>query len=53
VDLRTAILTFGRAEGTILKVERFLNHRIEPKIMQNVGRQLAAPSQPGGEIELA
>lgn len=29
------------AEGPILKVDRFLNHRVEPSLMADVGRQMA------------
>jgi xanthine phosphoribosyltransferase len=41
VDLRTAIDSLATVDGPILKVDRFLNHRVEPSLMANVGRQLA------------
>ena len=41
VDLRTAIDTMSTVEGPILKVDRFLNHRVEPSLMAGVGRQMA------------
>jgi xanthine phosphoribosyltransferase len=41
VDLRTAIDTLATVDGPILKVDRFLNHRVEPELMANVGRELA------------
>ncbi|MDH3399106.1 MAG: xanthine phosphoribosyltransferase [Acidimicrobiia bacterium] len=42
VDLRTAIDSMATVEGTILKVDRFLNHRVDPSLMAQVGRQIAA-----------
>jgi xanthine phosphoribosyltransferase len=42
VDLRTAIESFATVDGPILKVDRFLNHRVEPALMAGVGRHLAA-----------
>lgn len=41
VDLRTAIDSMATVEGPILKVDRFLNHRVEPSLMADVGRQMA------------
>jgi xanthine phosphoribosyltransferase len=41
VDLRTAIDSMATVEGPILKVDRFLNHRVEPSLMAEVGRQIA------------
>ena len=49
VDLRTAINSMATVEGPILKVDRFLNHRVEPSLMADVGRQMAellCPLQP-------
>jgi xanthine phosphoribosyltransferase len=40
--LRAAILERGRVEGTLLKVDDFLNHRVEPALMRAVGSDLAA-----------
>jgi xanthine phosphoribosyltransferase len=39
--LRTAILERGRVEGPLLKVDDFLNHRVEPLLMRAVGREIA------------
>jgi len=42
VDLRTAIVSLATVDGPILRVDRFLSHRVEPSLMVDVGRQLAA-----------
>lgn len=39
--LRTAILERGRVEGPLLKVDDFLNHRIEPSLMRAIGQSVA------------
>ncbi len=39
--LRTAILERGRVEGTLLKVDEFLNHRVDAALMMAIGRELA------------
>ncbi len=41
MDLRSAIESLATVDGEILKVERFLNHRIDPDIMEGVGRDIA------------
>ncbi len=41
MDLLTAIDSMASVEGPILKVDRFLNHRVEPSLMADVGRQMA------------
>ncbi len=46
VDLRTAIDSLASVEGPILKVDRFLNHRVEPSLMADVGRQIASLLEP-------
>ncbi len=46
VDLRTAIESLATVDGPILKVDRFLNHRVEPALMASVGRQLATLLDP-------
>jgi len=46
VDLRYAIDSMATVEGPILKVDRFLNHRVEPSLMAGVGRQIAAMLEP-------
>lgn len=40
--LRTAILERGRVEGPLLKVDDFLNHRVEPQLLRAVGEAIAA-----------
>lgn len=40
--LRAAILERGRVEGTLLKVDDFLNHRVDPHLIAAVGSDLAA-----------
>lgn len=40
--LRDAILAHGRVEGPLLKVDDFLNHRVDPGLMRAVGADLAA-----------
>lgn len=39
--LRDAILTRGRIEGPLLKVDDFLNHRVDPALMRSIGLELA------------
>jgi xanthine phosphoribosyltransferase len=39
--LRTAIFERARVEGTLLKVDDFLNHRVDPGIIAAVGADLA------------
>jgi xanthine phosphoribosyltransferase len=49
VDLRAAIDSLATVEGPILKVDRFLNHRVEPALMAGVGKEIAlllAPLEP-------
>lgn len=49
MDLRTAIDRYASVEGEIVKVDGFLNHRVDPEVMADVGRRLAAligPHQP-------
>jgi xanthine phosphoribosyltransferase len=40
--LRTAIAERGRVEGPLLKVDEFLNHRVEPQLMAAIGETIAA-----------
>lgn len=40
--LRQAILERGRVEGTLLKVDDFLNHRVDTRLIAAVGDDLAA-----------
>ena len=39
--LRAAIMRWGRVEGTLLKVDDFLNHRVDPDLIVGVGNSLA------------
>jgi xanthine phosphoribosyltransferase len=39
--LRAAIMRWGRVEGTLLKVDDFLNHRVDPDLIVGVGDALA------------
>lgn len=39
--LREAILRWGRVEGDLLKVDDFLNHRVDPDLIVAVGQSLA------------
>ncbi len=41
-QLRRAIFERGRVEGSLLKVDHFLNHRVEPGLIAAVGADLAA-----------
>jgi xanthine phosphoribosyltransferase len=40
--LHRAILERGRVEGALLKVDDFLNHRVDPGLMRAIGDDLAA-----------
>jgi xanthine phosphoribosyltransferase len=46
VDLQDIIATRSRVEGDLLLVDDFLNHRVDPVIMAQVGRDLAAAYEP-------
>lgn len=39
--LRAAIVAHGRVEGTLLRVDDFLNHRVDPDLMTAIGDSLA------------
>jgi xanthine phosphoribosyltransferase len=39
--LRAAVDREGRVEGQLLMVDRFLNHRVEPKLLDAIGSDLA------------
>ena len=41
MNLRDAIATQGRIEGTIVRVDGFLNHRVDPDVIASVGRDVA------------
>ncbi len=42
MDLRTAVTERARIEGNLVLVDEFLNHRVEPQVIESVGRELAA-----------
>lgn len=42
VDLRTAVAERARIEGNLVLVDEFLNHRVEPAVIDSVGRALSA-----------
>ena len=42
VQLRAALLERGRVEDSLLKVDDFLNHRVEPSLLTAIGETLAA-----------
>ena len=45
-ELRRAILEHGRVEGNLLKVDDFLNHRVEPGLITSIGAHLVAEFDP-------
>ncbi len=42
MNLREAILTHATVDGDIVKVDGFLNHRVDPVVIEGVGAQIAA-----------
>ncbi len=42
MDLRTAVEQRARVEGNLVLVDEFLNHRVEPAVIDSVGRSLAS-----------
>jgi xanthine phosphoribosyltransferase len=42
VALRRFVAETGRIEGDLIKVDDFLNHRVDPALMAAIGRDLAA-----------
>jgi len=42
VDLRTAVVERARVEGNLVLVDEFLNHRVEPAVIDSIGRSLAS-----------
>jgi xanthine phosphoribosyltransferase len=46
VDLRTAVQDLSRVEGTLIMVDEFLNHRVEPDVIRDVGVSLASWAAP-------
>jgi xanthine phosphoribosyltransferase len=41
VDLQTAVSERARIEGNLVLVDDFLNHRVEPDVIESVGQSLA------------
>ncbi|MDJ0924965.1 MAG: phosphoribosyltransferase family protein [Acidimicrobiia bacterium] len=41
MDLRTAVASRARIEGNLVLVDEFLNHRVDPGVIESVGRSLA------------
>ena len=41
VQLRSAIETLGRVEGNLLKVDDFLNHRVDHELLPEIGAEIA------------
>jgi len=49
VDLRTAVAALARVEGSLILVDDFLNHRVDPAVIRSIGAgmaQLLGPHQP-------
>lgn len=41
MDLREVVATRGRVEGDLVLVDEFLNHRVDPEIISEIGRAFA------------
>ena len=41
MDLRAAVQTRARVDGDIIRVDDFLNHRVEPGLLRELGRDVA------------
>lgn len=41
MDLRTAVAELARVEGTLILVDDFLNHRVDPAVIRSVGAEMA------------
>ena len=41
MDLQAAVAARARIEGSLVLVDEFLNHRVEPDVINSVGRTLA------------
>lgn len=46
MDLKTALNELSSVDGDIVKVDGFLNHRVRPDIMGEVGERIAAAMRP-------
>jgi xanthine phosphoribosyltransferase len=41
VDLATTVVTRARIDGELIRVDDFINHRVEPELMRAVGKRFA------------
>lgn len=41
VDLATTVVSRARIDGELIRVDDFINHRVEPELMRTVGKSLA------------
>lgn len=41
VDLKQALAVLATVEGGLVKVDRFLNHRVVPSVLADIGRRMA------------
>ncbi len=48
MDLHEAIRVRGRIEGDLVKVDDFLNHRVEADVMRSIGAEMATLLEPHG-----
>ncbi len=46
MDLRRAVRERARVEGDLILVDDFLNHRVDPQVMQQVGAEIAERLRP-------
>ncbi len=46
VDLRTAVTSLARVEGSLILVDDFLNHRVDPAVIRSVGVAMAERLSP-------
>jgi xanthine phosphoribosyltransferase len=46
MDLLTAVREMATVERQLLKVDRFLNHRVDPSVLADIGRRLANVLEP-------
>lgn len=48
MDLRTAVTALARVEGSLILVDDFLNHRVDPAVIRSVGVAMAEWLSPNG-----
>jgi len=51
MDLRTVVAERARVEGQLIMVDEFLNHRVDPDVIRDVGSAIAALIKPW-EVDL-